>query len=120
MCKNEILLYLEGCVHGANFLWTAVYIMQTHSVLLRIVAFALLVYSLTLFGTSLRKLSQTEAKLAACQTEYERLSEEERRLEEGISALRRGEGFEALARERLGLVMPKEKIFYFTSDSAAP
>ena len=94
--------------------------MQTHSVLLRIVAFALLVYSLTLFGTSLRKLSQTEAKLAACQTEYERLSEEERRLEEVISALRRGEGLEALARERLGLVMPEEKIFYFTSDSAAP
>lgn len=111
---------MEGYVHGAYFLWTAVYIMQTHSVLLRIVAFALLVYSLTLFGTSLRKLSQTEAKLAACQTEYERLSEEERRLEEVISALRRGEGLEALARERLGLVMPEEKIFYFTSDSAAP
>lgn len=94
--------------------------MQTHSVLLRIVALALLIYSLTLFGTSLRKLSQAEARLSACQAEYERLSKEERRLEEGISALRRGEGFEALARERLGLVMPEEKIFYFTSESAAP
>lgn len=94
--------------------------MQTHSVLLRIVALSLLLYSLSLFGSSLRRLSQTEERLISLQAEYEHLSETKNELEERISALRRGEGIETLARERLGLVMPEEKIFYFTSDSAAP
>lgn len=94
--------------------------MQTHSVLLRIVALSLLLYSLSLFGSSLRKLSQTQERLISLQAEYERLSATKNELEERISALRRGEGIDALARERLGLVMPEEKIFYFTSDSAAP
>ena len=120
MCKNDLLLYLEGYVFGCFFPRTDVHIMQTHSVILRIVALSLLLYSLTLFGSSLRKLSLTEAKLAAYQAEYEALSEAKDRLEEKISALRRGEGMEALARERLGLVLPEEKIFYFTSESAEP
>ena len=94
--------------------------MQTHSVLLRIVALSLLVYSLLLFGSSLRKLSLAEEKLSVCQAEFERLSEESRSLEERLAALRRGEGMEALARERLGLVMPEEKIFYFTKEGAPP
>lgn len=94
--------------------------MQTHSVLLRIVALSLLLYSLSLFGSSLRKLSLTETKLAAYQAEYEALSQVRDELEAKISALRRGEGMDVLARERLGLVMPEEKIFYFTSESADP
>lgn len=94
--------------------------MQTHSVLLRIVALSLLLYSLVLFGSSMKKLALSEEKLSAFRSEYEKLSEEKQRLEEGISALRRGEGLDALARERLGLVMPEERIFYFTTDSASP
>lgn len=94
--------------------------MQTHSVLLRIVALSLLLYSLVLFGSSMKKLALSEEKLSAFRSEYEKLSEEKQRLEEGISALRRGEGLDALARERLGLVMPEERIFYFTTESASP
>ena len=120
MCKNDLLLLLEGYVRGVFKPADMTRIMQTHSVLLRIVALSLLVYSVALFGSSLRKLSLTEEKLAACQAEYEKLTEAENRLEEKIKALRRGEGMDALARERLGLVMPEEKIFYFTSESAAP
>lgn len=92
--------------------------MQTHTVLLRIVALSLLLYALTLFGKSLRELSLAEAELARCEAEYALAAEENARLSASLAAARNGESLEGLARERLGLVMPGEKIFYFTKSSA--
>ena len=43
------------------------------------------------------------------------LLEEKAELEENLRAVESGAGMEALARERLGLVMPGERVFYFAT-----
>ena len=91
--------------------------MQTHSVLLRIVALSLLLYSLWLFASSMEELRQRESMAEEKKALLSALQEEKAELEEKISAVESGSGMEALARERLGLVMPGERIFYFTSGS---
>jgi len=93
---------------------------QTRLALLRIVAFSLLIYSLWLFGSSLNRLSEAEAQLESCRAQLEAQRDERQRLEEACRAFESGEGIEELARERLGLVMPGERIFYFTIDGAVP
>ena len=92
--------------------------MHTRSTLIRIVALALLLYSLSFFAASLRSLKRAEASLEERQARLERLEQENRRLRTQLESMESREGIEALARERLGLVMPGEKIFYFTYDSA--
>ena len=79
--------------------------MQTHSVLLRIVALSVLLYSLWLFTSSMDELRQSEGMAEEKTTLLSQLQES-------------GAGMEALARERLGLVMPDERVFYFTTGSA--
>ena len=81
--------------------------------LIRIVLPALLLYAVACFASSRQTLSAAEAKEASLR---ERLSAVERdkcetgrRLASGWSA----EELEALARERLGLVMPGDRIFHF-------
>lgn len=92
--------------------------MHTRSTLIRIVALALLLYSLSFFAASLRSLKRAEASLEERQAKLESLEQENVRLRAQIESMESDEGIEALARERLGLVMPGEKIFYFTYDSA--
>jgi len=89
--------------------------MQTHSVLLRIVALSLLLYSLWLFASSMDELRQREALVGEKTTLLSALQEEKAELEENLRAVESGAGMEALARERLGLVMPGERIFYFAT-----
>lgn len=91
--------------------------MQTHSVLLRIVALSMLLYSLWLFASSLEELRQSEAMAEEKSALLSALQEENKNLEEKLSAAESDEGMEALARERLGLVMPGERVFYFTTGS---
>lgn len=94
--------------------------MQTRSALVRIVALVVLLYSLGLFASSVRKVSMAEAVVAAMTEELDALHGDVRELEDKLAAVESGEAIEALARERLGLVMPGERIFYFTFDGAAP
>lgn len=89
--------------------------MQTHSVLLRIVALSLLLYSLWLFASSMDELRQREALVGEKTALLSALMEEKAELEENLRAVESGAGMEALARERLGLVMPGERIFYFAT-----
>ena len=89
--------------------------MQTHSVLLRIVALSLLLYSLWLFASSMDELRQREALVGEKTALLSALLEEKAELEENLRAVESGAGMEALARERLGLVMPGERIFYFAT-----
>lgn len=89
--------------------------MQTHSVLLRIVALSLLLYSLWLFASSMDELRQREALVGEKTALLSALMEEKAELEENLRAVESGVGMEALARERLGLVMPGERVFYFAT-----
>lgn len=89
--------------------------MQTHSVLLRVVALSLLLYSLWLFASSMDELRQREALVGEKTALLSALMEEKAELEENLRAVESGAGMEALARERLGLVMPGERVFYFAT-----
>lgn len=89
--------------------------MQTHSVLLRIVALSMLLYSLWLFASSMDELRQREALVGEKTALLSALLEEKAELEENLRAVESGAGMEALARERLGLVMPGERVFYFAT-----
>lgn len=94
--------------------------MQTHSVLFRIVALSMLLYSLWLFSSSMDELEKKERLADEKRVLLSALREENARLEEQLDSLESGAGMEALARERLGLVLPGERVFYFiTGDAGA-
>ena len=76
--------------------------MQNRSVILRIVVLALLLYAL--------------ASLFSRRQELRELERRNRELEARLAGEGREEELRRLARERLGMVMPGEIIFYF-SDS---
>ena len=90
--------------------------MQTHFTLKRIVAVALLVYALALFTTAARDVSAAEEKIAELQAGLTAAEAENKLLKAKLAGVQSDAGIEAVARERLGLVMPGEKIFYFTTD----
>ena len=90
--------------------------MDTKESLVRIVLLSLLLYAALSLASSGRELKlarsrQTELKSQLELRETERLALTEE-LERQISP----EDIEQLARQRLGLVRPGEKIFYFTTD----
>ena len=93
--------------------------MQSRISLLRIAALALLVYALAMFTSAVRDVSYARQRLASQEAALCAAQRENLELKEKLEAVESGEGMEALARERLGLVMPGERIFYFTTDSAA-
>ena len=93
--------------------------MDSKETLIRIVLLSLLLYAavcLANLGQNLRRAEALESALAArLQTiEKDNLAVSEK-LTEGWSA----EELESLARERLGLVLPGDRIFHFPSDSRA-
>ncbi len=90
--------------------------MQTGFTLIRIVAVALLVYAIAAFTTSVRNVDFAERTIAQLEQEYSEAQQKNIKLREKIASAESEEGIEALARERLGLVMPGEKIFYFTKE----
>ena len=92
--------------------------MHDHFVLLRIVAMALLLYSLSLFASSMGEISRTEAELSRLSRQLEAAKEENQGLIKSIEGVKSGELMEMLAREKLGLVMPGERVFYFTTEDA--
>lgn len=88
--------------------------MYSRDTLLRIVAVALLLYAILSAASSSARLKKLRAAEAGLRQQLATLEQErdqlEQRLAEGIS----DEELERLARERLGLALPGEKIFYFT------
>ncbi len=90
--------------------------MQGKNTLWRLVMLALLLYALAGFASArsrLRDVSGEEAELQEglfqAQQELQYLQQ---RLNQGMDA----DALEAMARERLGLVLPGEKVFYFIKD----
>ena len=90
--------------------------MRAKETLICIVAVALLIYSLTVFAGAGRELNRLKAEAGAAADMLGELEKEnsslQTSLEEGVS----DEELERLARERLALVLPGEKIFYFVTD----
>ena len=89
--------------------------MDARETLIRIVLIALLVYAALCLASTRRALYAADAEEEALRTRLEAVEQENRamsrRLTEGWSA----EELEALARERLGLVLPGDRIFRFES-----
>lgn len=90
--------------------------MRSRNILWRIVLLALLFYSGFSFISVRMDLSRTQQTADSLQEQYVLLQAENERLNEllaqGVDDMR----LQDLARERLGLVLPGEKVFYFTKD----
>lgn len=84
--------------------------------IMRVVVLALLVYALTGFASSLRTLEELEQRQAELKTEIAVLERENGVLTEKIANAFTDEAVEKVARQRLALVKPGEKIFIFTVD----
>lgn len=83
---------------------------------MRIILVALLLYSLTGFVTVSRELRQSELMAAQMRQQTEELRLLNGELEEKIAQGQSPEEMQQLARDRLGLVLPGEKLFYFSTD----
>lgn len=90
--------------------------MNTKERILRIVAVALLAYSLWSFASVQLELRRARSFSAELDERLSELQAENCELCEKLRQSRDGDAIEAIARERLGLVMPGEIIFYFISD----
>ena len=90
--------------------------MYPRDTLLRIVVLALLLYSLLSLSAASAQLRRLETMAGACRQELEQLEQENVRLSRQLLEGRDDDELLRLARERLGLVLPGEKIFYFSTD----
>ena len=90
--------------------------MDSRETLLRIILVALLLYSLASTMTVGRELRQSELMAEQMRQQREQLLQLNGELEEKINQGHSPEEMEQLARERLGLVLPGEKLFYFSTD----
>lgn len=88
--------------------------MRDRQTLGSLVLFALLLYSLLSFASARRRLSQAESYRLSLsrkiETQQSLCSSLEERLRQGYSQ----EELRQMARERLGLVLPGERSFYFS------
>lgn len=88
--------------------------MDSKETLMRIVLVSLLLYAaLSLFATG-RELEQLDGTRREAQEALAALRGENAQLKDSLAQDRSAEEMERLARERLGLVRPGEKIFYFS------
>ena len=90
--------------------------MQNKETIVRIVLVALMAYALLHFAAARAELEQIRQLAGALAAERESLETENLRLTQLLEAGYDDGTIEAMARERLGLVMPGETIFYFTKD----
>ena len=83
------------------------------NIILRIVVVALMLYSLLSLASVRGDLRRTERLADTLGQEYDQLLEENIWLTERLSSARSPEEMRELAWQRLGLVMPGDKVFYF-------
>lgn len=82
--------------------------------LLRLVIAALLLYAAVRYCAAGKILKEAESARRALGSDVAVLREEQRALLDALESEPDDREIEKLARERLGLVMPNETIFYFT------
>lgn len=90
--------------------------MNSHENLIRIILLSLLFYAALSFLSSGNKLRLARAYEAELVSELDALEEEKLMMRQKLEKDMSNEELAQLARQRLGLVLPGEKIFYFTTD----
>ena len=90
--------------------------MDSRETLLRIILVSLLLYSLAGALAVSRELRQSQLMAEQMRQQRAQLLELNGELEEKIAQGHSPEEMQQLARERLGLVLPGEKLFYFSTD----
>lgn len=90
--------------------------MHNRNVILRIVIVALLCYTLSSFVAARERLHETELAAKILSQELAELQTENELLQARLSRLDDEDELRAMAWQRLGMVMPDEKVFYFTTD----
>jgi len=93
--------------------------MNSHENLIRIVLLSLLFYSVISFISSSHKLSESQEIETGLVSELETLEACKLQMRQRLESDMSDEELAQLARQRLGLVLPGEKIFYFTTDREA-
>lgn len=88
--------------------------MRDRPELICFVAVALLLYALCGLAAASLKLDAAEKSFAVLEKEYTAAVSEQEMLTEKLAEALDDSELEELARERLGLVMPGEKVFYFS------
>jgi cell division protein FtsB len=86
---------------------------KTISEFIRIVVAVLLAYALVRYAAVQKTCKETERTLRTLCSEVQMLREETEALKSALETEPEDSEIEKLARERLGLVLPDETIFYF-------
>lgn len=86
---------------------------QNNEMLARLLAVGLLLYMLASFGAARLRLNEAQALERELTRRCAQLRAENGGLQAQLAAAGSDEAIEALARERLGLVRPGERVFYF-------
>ena len=87
--------------------------MKDRSVIGRIVVLALLLYGLGSLTAVSRELTAAQETVEALRLQRQLLAAEQEQLAQALADREEPETLERLARERLGMVKPGERIFYF-------
>lgn len=90
--------------------------MHNKNVILRIVIVALLCYTLSNFIAARERLHETEMAAQLLRLELTERKQENEQLKAQLESIDDEDELRALAWQRLGMVMPDEKVFYFTTD----
>lgn len=86
---------------------------RNRELLLRLLAAGLLLYMLLSFGAARLRLNEAAARERETESRCAALRAENEELQRQLASLGEDETLEALARDRLGLVRPGERIYYF-------
>ena len=89
--------------------------MNSENILIRIVAVAFMLYAAATYLGVQRELTELQKEEQQLTLELEKLEEDNEALACAEETGRSDEEMERLARDRLGLVYPGDKIFYFIS-----
>ena len=94
--------------------------MDTKESLIRIILLSFLLYSALSLAASGRELHEALARQEQLNAQLAALDAERQAMQARLNARISPEEIEQLARQRLGLVRPGEKIFYFTDREDTP
>lgn len=87
--------------------------MAQRRLILRIIVVVILLYSLGTFAGGLRRINETKSRIETAEIELKSLREENQQLKDELASSPDGEKIARLAREKLGLIKPGDKIFVF-------
>lgn len=93
--------------------------MDAKETLIRIVLPVLLIYAALCLASARRELATADTVEASLRLRLETIEKDNLAVSEKLTEGWSAEELESLARERLGLVLPGDRIFHFPSDSRA-